>query len=321
MAKALRRAGKLLREGSLAVRGTDSTCCCASPGGKCSCTQATSLDRRECPDTGDELCCSAYEWDATYSASGSATCGVDASMWVEATSSQIGLWSSSSGIPSPAPDNLVVNNLLDSSWSMDYTVTQRCTDGVTVRTTEGTYIHDYSIYGDTGGGTYGYLTDSLEINFSYSGGPNEFDRFSGDFFGAGAIADPDAIPPPAMPDAIDGAIHIPLLLQPQSGCSQNYNESGIAITGHRYPWLPFEDIAPSLFYPQEGFSTFSGTTAISRTCTARSGSASETWVLQALDISDPLDTVLVGAGSASRSYTWSCSVTVVTECDPDPCEE
>lgn len=306
---------KINSQGMVLLANEGDPCCCGGGGtGKpCDCTCGNSV---ECGEGGADLCCCALEWDATYTASGSCQCNIDTSVWQEATTSQFGVFSEGTTPTSPAPDSGVTANLFDGSWSIEFTATRRCVNGIVVGRTYGTYQLDYVyylFYLDGVSGAAGYTSSTIEINFDFPHVINYMDVFDGDFqvwetaFGGGTPGDGEDVPVPMFP-----------LLQSPSGdlCSLAYDSATSLFSG-TYPW---SGTAPASFIPYT-YGSWSGSTTRSRSCSSRSGSTSETWVLNAIKYVGPfISPEELGVGSATREYSWSLSIDVITPCDPDPCD-
>lgn len=312
MAKALRANGKVVRQGRKVVRGTSSACCCGSGTDPCEC--ATGYFR-ECPDAGDDLCCSALEYDADITASGSCSCTVDPSAWCTATAStdtppnRPGLFIGDAlAVPDPAPDGGV---LFSGTWSVNMVVSQRCSGGVGTLTTSGTLRLDYTYYGfREASNSWGPISDTAEITWTSRPAYNAMQQH--------ATVSRLNMLPAGLTYTEPPAALFPFLCGPISACVEAYPNGSLLVAGTSVPWYGLiGTLGGAIFLPQAGYNEFNATASGSNTCTVRSNSARFDWTLYGSSGGDT--PTQVAMGGATQEYAFSQIVYVYRECESDPC--
>lgn len=313
---------KLNPDGLVILADEGDPCCCGggASGEPCECVIRLYGD---CPGDVADQCCSALEYDAVITASGSAYSAVDPSLWRFQTNTQSGLFYNLYGfaeLPDPPPTDGV---LVDLEWSIDATVSVRCVKGVRTVTSTGSYYFAAVWYAEVDG-VFG-----MQERFESGSWTDGVGSGLPPWFGATASRDRTAIQPIGMPvnmaDFFNGVVGAyPPVTAPASLCSETYGTGSLTFEIGRAP-IPGLNVDPldpmgRTFVPfeQAAFS-YTGSATGSNSCDGFSQSASFSWDLFAAPSAETGGPVF-SAGSGSQSYSVSVDLNVLTDCDPDPCD-
>lgn len=310
------------------VAGVNSSCCAGcggdSGGGQCNCSTGYFT---QCPGTGGALCCSAKEWDADITASGSCICTVGTGFWNLATGSggtvltppnTPGLFTGNeNAIPQPPPTD---GKLFEGTWTLNMTNTKRCVGGFNSIRSTGTLRFDYIYYGfseDTN--TWGMIAREYEITWTDEPGVNLM-NVAATVNNIGSQLPFVPVAQPTVPTSIFPPVWGPLV-----ACVEAYSTGSLQFP-NALPWYGMIG-GPSLypgagFFPELGYYTYTGIANGSNNCAIRSNNSRFDWVLYGLPGGNGPFTQddWQAMGNASQQVAFSLNVRVLTPCDPDPCD-
>lgn len=313
---------KLDPSGRVILAAAGDPCCCGGTGGTdpCACNSA---EFTTCPGNGDPLCCSGKEWDATITASGSCTCTCGLWNLQTGSSGTIGTPPNTEGaftgdedaIPDPPPDD---DKLFEGTWSLSVTITKRCVAGFSQYRSSGTLQVDYLYYGyREDSNTWGTITDTYEVVWA--------DEQGADMMGVTAtVNNADGLFPfvPVPHRAVPTAL-FPPVWGPIADCYETYTTGGLLFS-NEVPWYGVSGtLGGAVFLPEAGYHSMSGTANASNACSYRSNSSTFNWVLYGLPGGDGpfVEADWIPVGGATQEASFALSINVITDCDPDPCEE